>query len=322
LVKTREAGKSFFRSTALTLALSRRERGLSASLQILAAILLFSWPVVLCAAEKVTVPACVLSPDEEVQAPAQEDGVLVKVLVREGQRVSKGDLLAQIDDVIPRMQCEVSKNKLKVAEKQAADNISIRYAEAAAAVAYADYIQAMEANAKLPGTVPQAEVRQKALKHREMVLSIEKAQKEFDVAGLQLNVSKAELEAAEANLKRRRVLAPLDGEAEVVELKSHEGEWVKAGDVVLRLVRLDLLRVHGLLDANAASPAEVQGRPVEISVDLARGRHEKLMGKIVYVKPLVEGNGYEVRAEVQNRRENGAWLLNPGMLAEMTIQLK
>ena len=107
-----------------------------------------------------------------------------------------------------------------------------------------------------------------------------------------------------------------------MELKSHEGEWVKAGDVVMRLVRLDVLRVHGSLDANAASPGEVQGQPVEITVALARGHRETFSGKIVYVKPLVEGGAYEVRAEVQNRKQDGAWVLNPGLTAEMTIQLK
>ena len=50
----------------------------------------------------------------------------------------------------------------------------------------------------------------------------------MDVAGLQAQVSEAELKAAEANLERRRLIAPLD--AVVVELSRHEGEWVQAGD--------------------------------------------------------------------------------------------
>ena len=92
------------------------------------------------------------------------------------------------------------------------------------------------------------------------MLSIEKAKKDLDVAGLQKQVSEAELEAAEANLERRRLIAPLD--AVVVELTRHEGEWVQAGDPVMRLVRVDLLRVEGFLNAKNYRPSEIQGRPV------------------------------------------------------------
>lgn len=68
--------------------------------------------------------------------------------------------------------------------------------------------------------------------------------------------------------------------------------------------------------------SEIQGRPVEVTVTLAHGQR-KFPGKIVYVKPLVEAGGdFLVRAEVQNRKEDGAWVLSPGIGAEMTIHLK
>ena len=80
------------------------------------------------AADTVTLPNCLLSLDEEVQVPAQEAGVLVKIPVHDGQQVAKGELLAQIDDIVPQMQYNVAEYKLKVAEKQAADDIDVRYA--------------------------------------------------------------------------------------------------------------------------------------------------------------------------------------------------
>ncbi len=278
-------------------------------------------PASVRAADSVTLPNCLLSLDEEAQIPAQESGRLTKIPVREGQSVSAGDLLAQIDDDIPRMQYNVAYYKLKVAEKEALDDINIRYAEAAAKVAEADYKQALEANAKVPGTVPQAEVRQRLLKLREMELSIEKAQKDMAIAVLQKQVSEAELQANKVNLERRKLTAPLD--AVVVELARHEGEWVQAGEPVMRLVRVDRLRVEGFLNAKDFRASEIQNRPVTVVVALARGGRETLQGRIVYVKPLVEAGGdFLVRAEIQNRKENDAWVLSPGMNAEMTIHLK
>ncbi len=273
------------------------------------------------AADTVTLPNCFLSPDAEVQVPAQEPGVLMKIPVREGQQIAEGDLLAQIDDIVPRMQHNIAGFKLKVAEREAADDISTRYASAAAKVAEAEYFQAIEANQKVAGTVPQAEVRRLLLKHREMVLSIEKAEKERAIAALQAKVSEAELQAATANLDRRRLIAPLD--AVVVKLSRREGEWVQPGDPVMRLMRVDLLRVEGTLNAKNYRPTEIQGRPVQVVVTLSRGQRETFQGKIVFASPVIRSGGdFQVRAEVQNRKQGDSWLLDSGLPAEMTIQLK
>lgn len=273
------------------------------------------------AADTVTLPNCLLSLDEEALVPAQEAGVLLKIPVREGQQVAKGELLAQIDDILPQKQYDVARFKLKVAEKQANDDIDVRYAAAAYDVAEKKLQKSLQANAQTRGTVPETEIDVQRLERDKFRLSIEKAQKDLVVADLQRQVSEAELKAAEANLERRRIMAPLD--AVVVELTRHEGEWVQPGDPVMRLVRVDRLRVEGFLNAKDYRASEVRGQPVSVVVELARGQHETFPGNIVYVKPLVEAGGeFLVRAEVQNRREDGVWVLSPGLNAKMSIQLR
>ncbi|MBN1393767.1 MAG: HlyD family efflux transporter periplasmic adaptor subunit [Pirellulales bacterium] len=274
------------------------------------------------AAETLILPNCLLSLDEEAEVPAQEEGVLKEIPVREGQQVARGELLVQLEDSVPKMQYLVAGYKLKVAEKEAADDISIRYAKVAEQVAEIEYLQAEEANRKVKGAVPLAEVRRLLLKHREMKLSIEKAEKELVIAALRVKVSEAELKAAEALLKRYQIVAPLD--AVVVELSRHEGEWVQRGEPVMRLMRMDRLRVEGYVNAEEFRVAEIQDRPVTVAVTLARGKKESCPGRIVYVKPSIEAGGeFLVRAEVENRRGGGGeWVLVPGMSAEMTIQLK
>ncbi|MGE0610128.1 MAG: hypothetical protein AB7O62_23755, partial [Pirellulales bacterium] len=91
---------------------------------------------------------------------------------------------------------------------------------------------------------------------------------------------------------------------------------------VLRIVRLDRLRVEGFLNASEHNPHEVMNRPVLVEVPLAHGRVEQFRGKVVFVSPLVEADGeFRVWAEVVNRTEGDQWLLLPGLNAAMSIEL-
>src|SRR5262249_14164759 len=117
------------------------------------------------------------------------------------------------------------------------------------------------------------------------------------------------------------IIAPIEGV--VQKIYAHMGEWVKPGDTVVRIIRMDRLRVEGYLDKDKLSPVDVADRPVSVQVVLANGRKVQFPGKIVFVDPEIQGDhDYEVRAEVENRKENGHWLLRPGLPATMTIQLK
>ncbi len=272
--------------------------------------------------EQAEVSGCYVRQMEEVLVPAQEAGVLVKLDVREGATVTAGQVLAQIDDIHARMQQRVAEFELQVAREEAESDISVRYSRATEAVARQEWHQAVEANKKVTGAVPQAEVRRLVLKQNEAALSIEQAQMRRRIAALEAQVREAQVEAAGVNIARRRIEAPLD--ALVLKVHQHEGEWVQPGVPVIHLIKLDRVWVEGALRAHEYTPAEVYGRPVTVSVALARGRKETFPGRVVFVKPVIEADDtFLVRAEIANRQEGGGfWLLSPGMPAEMTIQLK
>jgi len=272
------------------------------------------------APETVLLENCYVTQIEEVQVPAQEPGVLTKVTVQEGDQVAKDAVIGQIDDIEARMQRQVAEVELKVASEEARNDINVRYAKASADVARAEYEQAIEANRKVPGTVPMAEVRRLQLKWRETVLSIEQAEMRQRVAALQAQVAKAKVDASEVGIQKRRITAPVD--ALVLKLFRHSGEWVKPGDPLVHIIKLDKLWVEGFVRADRVSPAEVHGQPVEVKVMLARGRDVSVSGRVVFVKPVIEGNTYQIRAEVENRQENGFWLLTPGMPARMTVNVR
>lgn len=268
-----------------------------------------------------TVHNCLVTLIDEAEVPAQEEGSLLEIMVREGQQVTKDEVLAQIDDRKVRMAENVARYELEAAKAEAGNNVNVRYAQAAADVANAEYQQAMDANRKMPNTHPAAELRRLLLEHRKFSLQIEQSEHELNLASLTAKVKEAQLDAASTDVDRRKIKAPIDGI--VVKRYRRVGEWARPGDPLLRLVRADHLRVEGYLDATKVSPSEVADQPVTITVELSNGRRESFPGKIVFVSPLVEaGMQFLVHADVTNRQENNYWLLRPGLPADMAIQLK
>jgi len=267
------------------------------------------------------IPHCLVSLIEDVDVPAEESGRLVAVQVRDGEMVRSDALLAQIDDRQPQLDKFAAEMNRDAALARASDDIEVKYAEASFNVADAELVQKEQINANSPGSIPVTEVRRLRLTRRRAELQIEKSKLDLRVAKMTADVEQAAVTLAEDNIQRRKILSPIDGM--VVELKRHTGEWVNAGDTVVRVVRMDRLRVEGFLSVKDFDPAEVDSKPVSVEVELARGRREQFQGRIVFVNPLVlSGDKYRVRAEVENRLENNHWLLQPGTAASMSIHLR
>jgi multidrug efflux pump subunit AcrA (membrane-fusion protein) len=272
-------------------------------------------------AASVPLPDCLVTLIEEVQVPAEEAGVLTELLVVEGQQVTAGQLLAKIDDTHTRMQHDVANFRLQVAEEEADNDTNVQYAMAASKVASSEYRRGMQANMDVQHSVSPAEIERLLLTYRRTLWEIEQATVNKRIAALEAAVSQAEVKAAAENLNRRRIMSPLDGV--VIDTHRHAGEWVKPGDPVMHIVRLNQLYIDGRLNLYKHMPSDIQGRPVTVRVKLAGKRVETFSGKIVFVSPLIRaGNVYQVRAKVDNRLESDRWLLGPGMAASMTIDVK
>jgi len=263
---------------------------------------------------------CLVSLIEEAKVPAREPGVLVELRVREGDVISKGALIARIDDDQPQMERRKAKAEHDQAVTKAKSDVDVRYAVAAELVAEAEHKKALESHAKVPGSVTEVERDRLKLSEKKGELQIEQAELEQRLATLAAQSKEVEVLAAENAIDRRLIKSPLDGV--VVQVFPHEGEWMQPGDPLARVVRTDRLRVEGYVDSARHDPAEVSGRAVTAEVTLAGGRRESFTGRIVFTSPLVESGGdYRVFAEVENRQDSGSgqWLLRPGQTATMTI---
>jgi RND family efflux transporter MFP subunit len=150
---------------------------------------------------------------------ALEDGQIVQVVVREGARITKRDVLARLDD--RRIRAQIAESEATLNATQA----MIEQRRAELTKADQDYTRASH------------------LVQRRVA-----SQQEYDHAEADASVTRARLTAAERQFKQvesqRRLLqvrlddttitAPFDGY--VVERHVEPGEWVRPGDAIVTLV--------------------------------------------------------------------------------------
>jgi multidrug efflux pump subunit AcrA (membrane-fusion protein) len=321
---------------------------------------------------------------EEAEVPAREAGVLAKFDIREGDRVTAGQVIGQLDDedaqlALARATLELAiaakqvesllpirmagallleaeqdgkqvKLTHRIASRRSENDVSIRHAKKSRDAAQADLDRALAARKEFAKSVSQTEIDRLRLIVEKNELEIEKAEFEKELSELQkqiedstimeqdqtierlkLSVDQARLQnevdgltrdlksrlvdQAKLHVQRRQVRSPIDGV--VVEVFRRRGEWLEPGQRVLRIVRLDRLRVEGFVDAKKVR-GELRDAVVRVEVELADGIKSKVKGKIVFVSPEVDPVNEQVRvwAEVDNPN----FELRPGLRAEMVIE--
>lgn len=268
----------------------------------------------------IVVQHCQVFVIDGVDVPALESGPIVDLRVQEGFVVKHDDLLAQIDDKQAQLLKLSAEAERDAAFERAKDDIDVRYAIKSFELADAELKQDLDIKSRSSGAVTDAEIRRKQLVRTREQLGVDKAKLDQRVARLTANLKSTAVDAAADGILRRRILAPFDGM--VVDVYKQKAEWINAGEPVLKVVRMDRLRVDGFLSGDEISPTDVAKRPVTIEIELAQGRRERFDGQVVFVNPLVQAaNKYRIRVEVDNRFERDEPLLRPGMQATMMIQL-
>ena len=146
------------------------------------------------------------------------------------------------------------------------------------------------------------------------LLAIEQADDEQAISRLTLHQKETELESARLKVDQHRVTAPFAGM--VVQVKKQRGEWLSPGDTVLRLVRLDRLRVEAFVPARDFSVG-LAGAGVTLFVELTGKGRTGFEGAVVFVSPEVNSVNGQVRlwAELENK----GLLLRPGQSGTLVI---
>jgi macrolide-specific efflux system membrane fusion protein len=266
------------------------------------------------ASKPVEVQSTVLRLLEEAEVPGQEAGVITNVVVREGQRVKQGELLARIDDQVARLTADAAKAKYDIAKAKATNDVRLRFAQKSTEVAEAELRRSTESIERFAKSVSQSQLDVEQLTVQKNRLEAEQATHEQQIATLEMKQQESELNAARTQIARRRIVAPFNGV--IVQIYARKGEWAEPGQKVLRIVNVDRLKAEGFIRAEDAK-AQMVDRPIRLKIEPG-GEHNTFAGKIVFVSPEVDPITGQVRvwAEIDNRDGR----LRPGQPAKMVVE--
>ncbi|MCX5812382.1 MAG: efflux RND transporter periplasmic adaptor subunit [Proteobacteria bacterium] len=224
-----------------------------------------------------------LTPFEEVFISAEVEGVLKSVKVDEGTAVSKGMLLAVIDDT--DYSHEVKKDEALLKQ-----------------------VEATLANTKLEFK------RKEALFKEELV-----TQQQFDDVSTRLSLADAEIDRAKASLSlarqklnKTKIYSPLA--CVVKEKKVSVGDFVKNGTQLFVIIQSNPLKLHFAVPEKDVSRLKT-GQDVMLKVDAFPDRDFK--GKVNIVYPSLEEKTRTLQIEALVPNSDG--ILKPGFFAKVIL---
>jgi macrolide-specific efflux system membrane fusion protein len=250
--------------------------------------------------------------DQPVLA-AGESGILTEILV-EGTEVKQGQEIAATDDADAMLRRQGAWYAWQAIVKDLESEIRREYAVANFEAAKAAYRQVVEANLRSPKAVSQAELDRRELEMKAARLSIKNEEHQRSVSEISVHKEEAEFKLASAIAMRHKIRSPIDGV--VAERMKEIGEFVQAGEEVVKIVRLDRLRAVGHIPLQLMTPSQAKGRSVNITVDVGNQPYQ-VSGTIYHSDTTITAaNQFDVWVEFQNPE---GFPIRPGMIGRMTI---
>lgn len=253
----------------------------------------------------------------KIQVAAQADGIIDQLLADEGHTVKKGDTLLIIDNRVALAELAVAQKELEAAQKQAGQTAEVDYAKKASEVSDAEYEDIYKLYNQ--GSATFSEARRKQLEKERARSGIDVATVKHEQEILTAEVNKEKVKASQVKLELYRVIAPFDGI--VVQRLRDQGEWIRAGEPILRLVHLNEMKVETFVSVDGISVAELQGAPMRVSVRINSKDVATYDTHIEFVSPEIESRKVRVATRIQNEQLGGSWILRDGMQASVEIDL-
>ena len=262
----------------------------------------------------------------DTQVPAQADGIIQKIHVEEGAFIEFDQPLFQLDDRLARAALEVSTKEWEAAKEKASDDSNVEFSNLSFQLAKT----MLEAQTKVfaKGASSDIELRKVQLEADKARLGMKVAEIQHRTDILTASVNEAKSKADGVQVDIRNIRAPFSGI--VAEQLKHNFEFVRSGEIVLRLVGMEKLYVVGNFPANqiGVAPHMLEGAPAAVVINIApdvpggKPQSKRIDGTISFVSPVLTSNGsYRVKMLIENVEVNGAWLLREGMDSRLEILL-
>ncbi|MFG0287337.1 MAG: efflux RND transporter periplasmic adaptor subunit [Rhodopirellula sp. JB044] len=267
--------------------------------------------------QQVVADNCSVKYIRNVNIPAEVEGKLIELNVEEGMRIVQGDVLAVVDDTAATLALELKRAEETEAMLNADNDVNLKDARNSRELADAE----AESHKKLyqEQAIPFWEMKKKELEAVRAALRIDLAEMQKKIALAQYVAKRNEREIAEYEKERRQIVAPFDGYVETRVAQS--GEWVQPGSPIATIVQLDRVRVEGVVDAIAFSGRVRAGLPVTVRVFSSsdRDRPVVVQSKLGFVSSELNlRRQVRIWVDIDNvKDQNGAWIVKPGMQAEI-----
>lgn len=264
--------------------------------------------------KEIVVEGAILKTIESTSIATQVTGLLQEVVVKEGNKVKKGQEIAKIDDALIQLQLEKALVSLDATKKKQGSEIDLKLAEKSQTVAESEYKRALSANASVQNAYPVSEVERLKLLLDRSMLEVDRAKFQREMVAMDIASAEIECKQSRETLKRHRVVAPCDGV--VVAVEKRAGEWVEPGTVVLKIVQIDRLRIEGFVQAENALPNLVGSKAM---VEVTNGDELlEMTAELVFVS--LDANPLNSQVRVFLEVDNTAGKLRPGLRPKTVIQ--
>jgi len=253
-----------------------------------------------------------------IKIPAEVDGPLTLLNIREGATVQEGELIAVIDDTAASLAVNLKEAEKKEAKLNAKNDVNRRFAVSSKELAESEAAALAELYRK--NAVSFFEKEKKELEAKRAGLQIELADLEMEGNLIKYLARGVELDMAMHELDRRQIKAPFSGYIE--ERIAQQGEWMQAGSPIATLVQMDKLKVEADLPALGTSDRVFAGAPCEVLVFNRGTSFEpiRIQAKLMFVSAEINSiDSYRVWTEIDNQKQDGRWLIKPGMAADIVL---
>lgn len=229
-----------------------------------------------------------LLPYTEVAVSSEISGTISQVLVNVGDRVSKGALLAKLDDT-----------EIALTLKQAEANLA-------------------QAEANFRSAQLELQRKEELLKEEAIAQGVYDAFKtQYDLAKAGVDAAKASLELARKRLQDTLIKSPING---LIKLKmTEEGQYINTmrSGPLFSVIQIDPIKLSFSVPEGYAAELN-KGQAVQVGVDAYPG--ERFPGKVTTIDPHVDPLSRSIGLEAL--LPNPDHRLKPGFFATVELTLK
>lgn len=262
-----------------------------------------------------------IEPDVQVDVKSRASGTVIEVLVKEGEKVTAGQLLVKLDPTDAERDLEEAKvARARVAAELAASRASLSVTELDKKNNQASQEVAQKSAELGLGSSDAVRLAKQSTEIANANLALKRAQ--LTSSSAQLKTADLSVQYAELRLKETNIYAPIAGT--VLDVGVEKGTIVSSaltnvsgGSAVVTIADLSNLRIVGAIDEAQIGRVEV-GQRVDIRVDAHNDKIFK--GVVDRVSPLGKETSSVVTFDVEIViNDENASLLRSGMSADVEI---